>query len=301
MRLSFFSPDEIRELLMAIEDASLGDRNKMSGAAEFCTLLIETMEMGFNALVAAAYHYSSCVSARESRQQQSYSERFEDNLHGLHDLREYKNDVAKPQRRYGSHPRTISEDAWRLKRLEMVFSAVINHSSSSRTRVTPNSRDAEHLRNLLLTESKDWRALAIRAGACLYRLRGLVKQPDGRLSREASKTAREALHVYAPLASRLGMHRLKNELENAAFRVLYRKQYAKVTALNEETRSADGPTIVESMRAVSDTVSQEIEELLSNDPVFANMTTAFSVSARIKEPYSLWRKMRADTLKAVVM
>ncbi|EEC49272.1 predicted protein, partial [Phaeodactylum tricornutum CCAP 1055/1] len=91
-----------------------------------------------------------------------------------------------------------------------------------------------NLRQLLLSETRDWRALAIRAGACLYRLRGLLKSDSYELTPERVRVGREALSIYAPLASRLGMHRLKNELEGAAFRVLYQRQYQAVNAMAKE-------------------------------------------------------------------
>ena len=44
-------------------------------------------------------------------------------------------------------------------------------------------------------------------------------------------TARQAVYIYAPLASHLGLHRLKNEIESAAFQILYRRQYAAFNAM----------------------------------------------------------------------
>ena len=44
-------------------------------------------------------------------------------------------------------------------------------------------------------------------------------------------TARQAVHIYAPLASQLGMHRLKNEIKSAAFQISYRRQYTAFNAM----------------------------------------------------------------------
>ena len=55
---------------------------------------------------------------------------------------------------------------------------------------------------------------------------------------ESNRVCREAFHIYAPLASRMGMHRLKNELEHAAFKVLYRRQHRTYESLLRQTRSA---------------------------------------------------------------
>ena len=68
----------------------------------------------------------------------------------------------------------------------------------------------------------------IRSAACLYRLKGITDELDdtnmsttSALNRSTNTVARDAFKVYAPLAQRLGMQRLKSDLENRAFRILY--------------------------------------------------------------------------------
>jgi (p)ppGpp synthase/HD superfamily hydrolase len=179
--------------------------------------------------------------------------------------------------------------------LELVAAAVFAQAEGHAGRVTPDRKDAENLRDLLLTETKDWRALAIRSAASLYRLRGLIKANQPELTREAVRTAREALNIYAPLASRMGMHRLKNELEGTAFRILYRRQYKSVTSLR--SRSSAGKTyskekdLAGSMQMLLDNVKSEMVTMLNNDKEFQNQAANFSVTARVKEPYSMWKKM----------
>lgn len=51
-------------MISAIGDASEGDLNKMAGAADFCHLLVETMEMGMTTLVTATFHYCECYVAK---------------------------------------------------------------------------------------------------------------------------------------------------------------------------------------------------------------------------------------------
>jgi len=287
---SFFAENDAHRLVFAIEEASKGDLNKMAGAAEFCLILVDTMEMGLNVLIAAAFHYCSCVAAREApgpwKQQGEHP--------GLH--------------MFGEHAMEIARDAANLKKMEMVFSSIMSPKHSSR--VSPDSNDAENLRNLLLTETKDWRALAIRSAACLYRLRGLELAGISKLTPEAARASREALHIYAPLACRLGMQRLKNELEEAAFKTLYRRQYNTVTSLARQIRfqkSGRGSTrrgliemaendaaatdISQSMKHILEDVTEDVREMLRNDPVFTATTESVDVSARVKEPYSIWKKM----------
>jgi hypothetical protein len=52
--------------MYAMDEAAQGEADLKAGAAEFCLILVETMEMGVSSLVAAAFHYCSCVRARQS-------------------------------------------------------------------------------------------------------------------------------------------------------------------------------------------------------------------------------------------
>jgi len=302
MMQSFFTESEVLKLHYAIQEAADGDAQRMAGAAELCWIMVETMEMGLSTLIAAAFHYSHCVAAQ----------RLSSNL-SHRDLTPW--DDAKPHHgieSFGKQALAIERDAARLKRLEMVASIV--HSNNSH-RVTPDAQEAINLRNLFLTEAKDWRALAIRGAACLYRLRGLLRAqeelPRKTIAKESAIACREALRIYAPLASRLGMHRLKNELEEVAFRIQYPRQYETVSNLLHQRRdseeslhlarlesrfginsnSEDEPDIGESMQQILSEVQAEMTELLQNDPVFSHSVQDFTVTARVKESYSTWRKM----------
>lgn len=297
MQQSFFTENEISKLSCAIQEAANFDQNKMAGAAEFCTIMVETMEMGLNALVAAAFHYCSCVTAREK--QVFYGTPCKKDLSPW-DFRQHHSIDS-----FGEHVVQIERDASRLKRLEMVASMVMNNSPTHSHKVTPDSVKANNLRNLFLTESKDWRALAIRGAACLYRLRGILRSSESvhHLSKEDNRVCREALHIYAPLASRLGMHRLKNELEETAFQILYPRQYATVMSLLQQTRDSMArrvtwnsrtswkPDIGESMEKILEQVQAEMTEILQNDAEFSEAVQDYTVTARVKEAYSTWKKM----------
>mmetsp|Transcript_3000 Transcript_3000/g.6354 ORF Transcript_3000/g.6354 Transcript_3000/m.6354 type:complete len:719 (+) Transcript_3000:315-2471(+) len=263
---SYFTENESLKLLFAIEEAAAGDRQQIAGAAEFCVMLLETMDLGLEALVGAAFHYCSCVTARE---QETLV------------LTENCNMAS-----FGDQVAQIARDAARLKELELLASRVVEQKQQ------PAQADAENLRMMLLSESKDWRALAIRSAACLYRLRGLLdsQNVDG-LDPEKVRVAREALWIYAPISSRLGMHRLKNELEGAAFQILYKRQYEQVLAFTSERITPDGPTAQEAMNEVLNHVQEEMTTMLQGDEQFAGLVKDFTVSARVKEPYSMWRKM----------
>jgi ppGpp synthetase/RelA/SpoT-type nucleotidyltranferase len=297
---SFFTENEVLKLRYAIEEASNGDSNKIAGAAEFCTIMVETMEMGLNALVAGAFHFCFCVTAREQSVLPLYQIKS--------DLSPWECQQHHGIESFGQHAVQIERDAARLKRLEVVASVVVHNSGNNSHRVTPDAILADNLRKLFLTEAKDWRALAIRGAACLYRMRGILKSGTShKLTKESNRACREALSIYVPLASRLGMHRLKNELEAAAFRILYRRQHETVTALLQQTRDTQNvhlarretfappnsaePNIGESMDQILAEVQTQMTEILKNDPEFSSSVEDFDVTARVKESYSTWKKM----------
>jgi hypothetical protein len=143
-----------------------------------------------------------------------------------------------PVEHYGDESVKIVAGAARLKRAE-IMATTVNSSGSliSKGAAGKANDDAEILRSFLVSLSEDWRALVIRSAACLYRLKGITDDLDfddsvedgtnnvstgsSVLTWSTNVVARDAFKVYAPLAQRLGMHRLKSELENRAFRILY--------------------------------------------------------------------------------
>uniref|UniRef100_A0A7R9W757 RelA/SpoT domain-containing protein n=2 Tax=Pseudictyota dubia TaxID=2749911 RepID=A0A7R9W757_9STRA len=247
----------------------------------------------------------------------------------------------------------IAADAAKLKGTETIAAAVSDARSAGRGRVRVTREEADNLRSLLLSDnaSGEWRALAIRCAACLYRLRGLRAHRAANIkntspTKEEIAVGREALHIYAPLAHRLGMHKLKSELEGAAFRVLYRRQHRAVASLlyhrpdgwtlsprgipmppkskpcecdnsspfffaqeSSQTVSLsqdafgntdcscgnglddDEDSIRSGMCHVLDDVTAQVKRMLHEDSHFMENVKTVQVAARIKEPYSLWRKL----------
>lgn len=286
---TYLTHSEASTVISAIRDASEGDPTKMAGAADFCLILVDTMEMGMATLVAAAFHHVTCVTAREKRalfspsslsySTSSWEQIFSDYIGGIE--------------AYDMHAARIATGAAHLKRTETVASSFNDHSSSNSGRA--NARESENLRSLLLSESEDWRSLAIRTAACLYRLRGIVEDiniHDRRLSPEEVRVARNAFHIFSPLASRLGMHRLKNEIEGTAFRLLYPRQYNKITSLTHQFRLGQTKLKVgDGMKNVLTAVNAKVEQLIENDPYFKEHISEIVTSSRVKEPFSLWKKM----------
>ena len=351
MITTYLTPSEAHTVLSAIQSSSAGNQSKMGGAAEFCHILVDTMEMGVTSLVAAVRHYCECYDVREREAAHGFSggttllpsggqsiEMFEMAAQGFAsseaNLYGRGGSYTYPAHHGGTAATSktintanddeadqIASDASGLKRTEAVAHTTFRTQTRRRVHLhhqqhqqDPNThvhrQDAyANMQNLLLSETRDWRSLAIRTAACLYRLRGLQAArdhgpaPTAPLTSEEVRQSRDALHIYAPLASRLGMHRLKNELEGAAFRLQYRRQYDRVMDLGREPRviyddntngNPNNPhalTVGEGMARVLRRVAENVKGVLDADPTFTEAADDVVVSARVKEPYSLWRKI----------
>ena len=207
----------------------------------------------------------------------------------------------------------LAQSASRIKRAEIISDVMF---LSSGRRGALSNDEYTKLREMLLSLMEDWRALAIRCVASLFRLeRTIQKQQQqyqlytnyytdfnndstkggpgyyhqqqqyfgGIRSPDTVRAARGAMRIYANLAQRLGMHRLKSELESRAFMVLYPRQYSAVSILFHQ----DG----DSMRAVSSYLTAKVKDLLSRDSSLLSQLDAIEVTSRVKEPYSFWKKL----------
>jgi guanosine-3',5'-bis(diphosphate) 3'-pyrophosphohydrolase len=139
--------------------------------------------------------------------------------------------------------------------------------------VTREAKQAENLRKLLLAIAADVRVLLIKLADRLHNMRTLdFMRPDSR-----RRTAEETLEIYAPLAGRMGMHEMREELENLAFHELYPEPYRVIS----ERLAA--------LAARSQSVVAEIERQLTKK--LADRGIEAKVNGRQKQPYSTWRKM----------
>ena len=93
------------------------------------------------------------------------------------------------------------------------------------------SAQAENFKKLLLTMSEDIRVILIKICDRLHNMRTLDSQP----ANKQYKIAGETLYIYAPLANRLGLNKIKTELENLSFRFEHPEEYAKIQQQLEDT------------------------------------------------------------------
>jgi len=144
--------------------------------------------------------------------------------------------------------------------------------------VTKEAKQAENLRKLLLAIADDVRVLLIKLADRLHNMRTLHWMPEASRRRVADET----LEIYAPLAGRMGMHEMREELEDLAFRELNPEAYevvsSRLSALEERSRFLIG----------------EIESQLTKK--LAERGVAATVKGRRKRAYSIWRKMERKSV-----
>ena len=136
------------------------------------------------------------------------------------------------------------------------------------------SAQAENFKKLLLTMSEDIRVILIKIADRLHNMRTLESQP----ANKQYKIAGETLYLYAPLAHRLGLYRIKSELENLSFRFEHPEEYAAIERRLEETKI--------SRQESFDQFTKPIEKALED------MGLKYQIKQRVKTPYSIWSKMQ---------
>jgi len=128
------------------------------------------------------------------------------------------------------------------------------------------------------------RPLEPKSGQQAAAIAAVTAAEDAAAARLATGLARAALDVWAPLAHRLGLHGLKNDLEELAFRQLWPAEHALVVDAVGVRHAAFEPLLVEAVR--------RLRLALERDPVFSGAVRAVAFEARSKSPYSVWRKAR---------
>jgi GTP pyrophosphokinase len=136
------------------------------------------------------------------------------------------------------------------------------------------SAQAENFKKLLLTMSEDIRVILIKIADRLHNMRTLESQP----ANKQYKIAGETLYLYAPLAHRLGLYKIKSELENLSFRFEHPEEYGMIVKKLEDTQG--------SRHQLFDLFIAPIEQRLQN------MGLKYQIKERIKTPYSIWSKMQ---------
>ena len=134
---------------------------------------------------------------------------------------------------------------------------------------------AENFRKLILATSKDIRVLLVKIADRLHNMR-TIKAIDKEDKRK--RIAQETMEIYAPLADRMGMHRIRDELEDLSFEILNHEGRSLIQKRLEEIK-LDKKDIFESL-------SSEFNQLLIENNINSK------IYGREKTPFSIWRKVQ---------
>ena len=179
---------------------------------------------------------------------------------------------------------TIEDTPTTRSEIDQLFGPDIGHLVEGLTKlkkldlVSREAKQAENLRKLLLAIADDVRVLLVKLADRLHNMRTLEHMPpEGR-----KRIAEETLDIYAPLAGRMGMHGLREELDELAFRQLYPEAYKVVSERLTE------------LALRHENLITEIEHQLTGK--LAESGIAAEVIGRRKRPYSIWRKMERKSV-----
>jgi GTP diphosphokinase / guanosine-3',5'-bis(diphosphate) 3'-diphosphatase len=165
--------------------------------------------------------------------------------------------------KFGPEIATLVDGLTKIKKLDLV---------------TKEATQAENLRKLLLAISKDIRVLLVKLADRLHNMRTLeFVKADKR-----ARIAQETMDIYAPLAGRMGMQQMRDELEDIAFRVLNPDAFKTIKDRLDRLHKESGDILVE--------IAKALKARLVEQEIFAE------VYGREKRPYSIWRKMEKKHL-----
>ena len=137
-----------------------------------------------------------------------------------------------------------------------------------------NSR-AENFRKLILATSKDIRVLLVKIADRLHNMR-TIKGISNKVKRE--RIAQETMEIYAPLADRMGMHRIRDELEDLSFEILNYEARSLIQRRLDEIKLYK--------KDMFENLSNELSQLLTENNISSN------IFGREKTPFSIWRKVQ---------
>lgn len=179
---------------------------------------------------------------------------------------------------------TVEDTLASYKDVEKLFSTEVAELVDGVTKLTnlqlnsTETKQAENFRKLFMAMSKDLRVILVKLADRLHNMRTIkAMRPD----KQAQK-ARETMDIYAPLAGRMGMQWMREELEDLAFRVL-----------NPEGRASIIRRFITLQREAGDVIQRITGDMRHE---LAQAQIEAEVFGRAKKPYSVWRKMQEKEL-----
>ena len=180
---------------------------------------------------------------------------------------------------------TVEDTGATLDEIRNLFGAEVAQLVDGVTKLTrlelqsDQTKQAENFRKLLLAMSEDIRVLLVKLADRLHNMRTLQFVDD---AEKRKRVARETMEIFAPLAERIGMQEMKDELEGLAFAEINPDARDSVIARLEFLRDEGGNQVPR--------IAAELERTLAEADVVA------AVSGREKQPYSIWRKMQRKNI-----
>jgi guanosine-3',5'-bis(diphosphate) 3'-pyrophosphohydrolase len=178
----------------------------------------------------------------------------------IEDTAATKEDIRE---KFGANIAELVDGLTKLKKLDLVSKQAVQ---------------AENLRKLLLAITSDVRVLLVKLADRLHNMRTLHYVPPAKRDR----IAQETLDIYAPLAGRMGMHEMREELEDLAFRQINPEAYNALTTRLARQRETNAAAIEE--------IETQLARKLAGEGIGAE------VDGRQKKPYSIYRKMERKSV-----
>ncbi|MBV8653105.1 MAG: bifunctional (p)ppGpp synthetase/guanosine-3',5'-bis(diphosphate) 3'-pyrophosphohydrolase [Alphaproteobacteria bacterium] len=177
---------------------------------------------------------------------------------------------------------TVEDTVATLEDIDRMFGPEITRLVDGVTKLSrielqsDQTKQAENFRKLVLAMSEDIRVLLVKLADRLHNMQTLHYIKDEEKRR---RIARETMDIYAPLAERIGMHRMKDELEDLAFAELYPDARQSLKARLSFLREKGSDLVTRIIAALDETLK-------------AGGLKDAQVSGREKSPYAIWRKMQ---------
>ena len=174
----------------------------------------------------------------------------------------------------------VEDTEYTVEDIENMFGAKIAQIVDGLTKISGGifgeqaSAQAENFKKLLLTMSEDIRVILIKIADRLHNMRTLQSQP----ANKQYKIAGETLYLYAPLAHRLGLYKIKSELENLSFRFEHPEEYAAIVRQLEDSQVSRHESFEQFTRPIED--------------IMRKLGFEYEIRERVKTPYSIWNKMQ---------
>lgn len=172
-----------------------------------------------------------------------------------------------------------------LDTIKSYFGEEITHLVDGLTKIahisnlSKEKQQAENVRKMVLAMITDVRVVLIKLADRLHNMRTMkFLKPEKR-----TRISQETLDIYAPIAHRLGMGKMRSELEDLAFQNLYPEEYKRLSKEVEARR----PELEGVLEKIRETIQQKLKE---NDVPFVE------VEGRVKRLYSLWKKLKKQKL-----